>query len=254
MIIIKTEEQITGIKKSCQLAARTLEHLSSFLKPGITTQYLDNLANQFISQHHATAAPLHYRGYPKSICTSVNNVVCHGIPSDQVILKNGDIINIDITTILNGYYGDISTTYPIGQISQSAQDLIDHTRQALSLAIAALEPGKTFSQAIGQVIQPYVEKFGHSVVHDLGGHGIGLSFHEDPFVFHFDTPKNDIPLKPGMTFTIEPMINASSNWHIAVDPIDHWTIRTRDGSLSCQFEHTVLITATGSEVLTKLSP
>lgn len=253
MIIIKTEEQINGIRKSCQLAAGTLNYLASFLKPGITTQYLDDLAQQFISRHHASAAPLNYRGYPKSICTSVNDVVCHGIPSSQTILKEGDIINLDITTILNGYYGDISATYPIGQISQSTQDLIKHTREALQLSINALQPGKTLAQCVGQIIEPYVKQFGHSVVHDLGGHGIGLSFHEDPFVFHFDTPDNDqIILKPGMIFSIEPMINASSDWHITIDPLDHWTVRTRDGSLSCQFEHTVLITPTGSEVLTKI--
>lgn len=252
MIIIKNPEQIKGIRASCHLAAQTLEYLSQFIRPDISTQTLNDLAQKFITDHHAFAAPLNYHTYPKSICTSVNDVVCHGIPSSQVILKEGDIINLDITTILNGYYGDISATYPVGEICQPAQDLIEHTRQALMFAIDALQPGKTFSQSIGQVIQPYVEKFGHSVVRDFGGHGIGLSFHEDPFVFHFDTPENDITLKPGMTFTIEPMINASSDWHITVDPVDHWTVRTRDGSLSCQFEHTVLITSTGSEVLTKL--
>lgn len=254
MIIIKTAEQIAGIKKSCQLAASTLNHLASSLKPGITTQHLDDLASQYISQHHATAAPLHYRGYPKSICTSVNNIVCHGIPSNKVILKEGDIINLDITTILNGYYGDISATYPVGQINQKTHDFINHTQEALNLSVQSLAPGKTLSSCVGQVIQPYVEKFGHSVVRDLGGHGVGLKFHEEPMVYHFDTPDNDkIILKPGMIFTIEPMINASADWHVTIDPVDHWTVRTRDGSLSCQFEHTVLITPTGSEVLTNLS-
>jgi methionyl aminopeptidase len=203
-------------------------------------------------ENKAIPAPLNYGGFPKSICTSVNNIVCHGIPSSKVILNEGDIINIDITTILNGYFGDVSATYPVGKISANTKLLIERTKASLDLSIKSIKPGKTLNESVGKVIENYVTPFGYSPVHELGGHGVGLKFHEDPFVFHFDNPTKDVVLKPGMIFTVEPMINASLDWHVTVDPQDGWTVRTRDGSLSCQFEHTVLITSTGSEVLTKL--
>jgi methionyl aminopeptidase len=194
---------------------------------------------------------LNYNGFPKSICTSINNVVCHGIPSSKVILHDGDIINLDITTILDGYFGDTSATYPVGQISPQAKKLIKVTKTSLDLAINSLKPGKSLNECVGQVIAKYVSQFGFTPVHDLGGHGVGLEFHEDPFVFHHATPVDDVILKPGMVFTIEPMINASTDWHVVIDPKDGWTVRTRDGSLSAQFEHTVLITKTGHEILTQ---
>lgn len=252
MVIIKTPVEIGGIRRSCVLAAQTLKYLSGYIKPGVSTESLNQLAHRFIIDHHAVPAPLNYGGFPKSICTSVNNVVCHGIPSDKAILNHGDIINLDITTILDGYYGDTSATYAVGNISPQAKLLIKATRTSLDLAIKALKPGKTLNECVGQVIAKYVAQFGFSPVRELGGHGVGLKFHEDPFVFHHATPQGDITLKPGMVFTIEPMINASNDWHITIDPQDGWTVRTRDGSLSCQFEHTVLITPAGSEVLTKL--
>ncbi len=252
MIIIKTPEQIEGIRKSSKLAATTLNYLSQFIKPGISTEKLNQLGHQFIINNKAIPAPLNYNGFPKSICTSINNVVCHGIPSPDETLKEGDIVNIDITTILDGYYGDVSASFPVGKISKDAQNLIDITKKALNDSIKCLKPGKLLNDCVGKVIEPIIKKNGYSVVRDLGGHGVGLSFHEDPFVYHFDTNQEKVILKEGMIFTIEPMINASPNHQITLDKNDNWTIRTLDGSLSAQFEHTILITKNGSEILTSL--
>lgn len=250
MIIIKTPEQIEGIRKSCKLAAETLRYLSSFVRPGISTEELNRIAHQYIIDHGAIPAPLNYGGFPKSICTSVNDVVCHGIPQKNEILEEGDIINLDVTTILNGFYGDVSKMVPVGRISQKSQDLIDRTQKSLDMAIENLKPGRILNDCVGKVIEPYITKFGYSVVRELGGHGVGIKFHEEPFVFHFDTHRDDVVLKPGMIFTIEPMINASPDCRITVDRKDGWTVRTKDCSLSAQFEHTILITETGHEILT----
>ena len=250
MIIIKNQTQIEGIRQSSKLAATTLKYLSRFVKPGISTEKLNELGHKFIVDHGAIPAPLNYSGFPKSICTSINNVVCHGIPSPNEILKEGDIVNLDVTTILNGYYGDVSASFPVGKISKVAQDLINTTKKALNDSIKCLKPGKSLNDCVGKVIEPIAKKNGYSVVRELGGHGVGLSFHEDPFIFHFDTNQEKVILKEGMIFTIEPMINASSNYKIILDRHDGWTIRTIDGSLSAQFEHTVLITKTGYEILT----
>jgi methionyl aminopeptidase len=252
VVIIKNPEQINGIRASSQLAAEVLKYSLNFVKPGVSTQTINDVAHKFIIDHGAIPAPLNYEGFPKSICTSINDVVCHGIPSVKAILKKGDIINIDITTILNGYYGDVSATVGVGQISSDARLLIDRTKTALNLAIKNLKPGRSLNQSVGDAIEKYLKPFGYSPVRELGGHGVGLEFHEDPFVFHYHHPDGDIILKPGMVFTIEPMINASPDWHVTFDRSDGWTVRTRDGSLSCQFEHTVLITPTGSEILTKI--
>ena len=252
MIIIKTPAQIEGIRQSSKLAATTLDYLSQFVKPGVSTDELNKLGHQFIVDHHAVPAPLNYNGFPKSICTSINNVVCHGIPSKNDILKEGDIVNLDITTILNGFYGDTSATFPVGKISKEAQDLINTTKQALDASIKTLKPGKILNNCVGKVIEPIIEAKGYSIVKELGGHGVGLSFHEDPFVFHFNTNREKVILKEGMIFTIEPMINGSNNPRITLDHHDGWTIRTLDGSLSAQFEHTILITKTSHEILTKL--
>lgn len=252
MVIIKTSTQIEGIRQSSKLAAATLKYISQFVTPGTSTQKINDLANKFILEHKAIPAPLGYGGYPRSICASINNVVCHGIPSENLVLKEGDIVNLDVTTILNGYYGDVSESYPVGKIKKDAQDLINRTRESLNMSIKCLKPGKYLNDCVGKVIEPYVQQFGYSVVKELGGHGVGIKFHEDPFVFHYDTQKNDVILKPGMIFTIEPMINASSNYRVTLDPKDGWTIRTFDGSLSAQFEHTILITSTGHEILTQV--
>jgi methionyl aminopeptidase len=252
VILIKTPAQIEGIRQSSKLAAQTLEYLSKFVKPGINTEELNQLAHKYIVDHKAIPAPLDYGGFPKSICTSVNNVVCHGIPTASQILNEGDIINLDITTILNGYFGDTSATYAVGSITPLAKKLIEVTKTSLDMAINNLKPGKSLNSCVGKIIEEYVAKFGFTPVRELGGHGVGINFHEDPFVFHFKTSTGDIVLKSGMIFTIEPMINASTDWHVTVDSKDGWTVRTRDDSLSAQFEHTILITDTGSEILTKI--
>ena len=252
MIIIKNSEQIEGIRKSSKLAATTLNYLSKFVKPGISTEKLNELGHKFIVDHGAIPAPLNYSGFPKSICTSINNVVCHGIPSSNEILKEGDIVNVDVTTILDGYYGDVSASFPVGKINSEAQKLIDITKKCLNDSIKSLKPGKLLNDCVGKIIEPIAKKNGYSVVRELGGHGVGLSFHEDPFVFHFNTNQEKVILKEGMIFTIEPMINASPNYKITLDRNDSWTIRTFDGSLSAQFEHTILITKTSYEILTTL--
>ena len=252
MILIKTPSQIDGIRASSKLAAATLKYTASFIKPGISTEFLNKKAHDYIIAHQAIPAPLNYGGFPKSICTSVNNVVCHGIPSEKEILRQGDIINIDITTIFDGYFGDTSATFPVGKISHEAQLLIDRTKTALNLAIKSVKADKYLNECVGKTIEDYVTPFTYTPVRDLGGHGVGLKFHEDPFVYHHYTPQNHILLKPGMIFTIEPMINASRNWHVYIDAKDGWTIRTDDDSLSAQFEHTILVTPNGSEILTVL--
>jgi len=251
MITIKTPTQIRGVKKSSQLAALTLKYASTLIKPGITTGQIDRLVHRFILDHQAIPAPLNYLGFPKSICTSINEVVCHGIPSFKTKLKPDDIVNIDITTILNGFYGDTSATFPVGKIPHQAQLLLARTKKALSLAISVVKPGVPLN-LIGQTIESYVKTFNYAPVRQLGGHGIGLEFHEDPFVYHFDTGSNDIVLRQGMIFTIEPMINASPKWQVKIDSKDGWTVRTLDSALSAQFEHTVLVTPTGSQILTKI--
>jgi len=252
VILIKTPSQIDGIRASSKLATATLKYTASFIKSGISTEFLNQKAHDYIIAHKAIPAPLNYGGFPKSICTSINNVVCHGIPSKKEILKEGDIVNIDVTTILNGYYGDTSATYPVGKISSEAKLLIERTKKSLDLAIKSVKAGQYLNESVGRVIENYLTPFGYSIVRDLGGHGVGLKFHEDPFVFHHNTPENHILLKAGMIFTIEPMVNASPNWHIYQDKNDGWTIQTEDGSLSAQFEHTILVTDSGAEVLTKL--
>ena len=250
MIIIKSQPQIDGIRKSSQLAVKILNETAKLIKPGISTLALNDFAHDLILKNNAIPAPLNYNGFPKSICTSINNVVCHGIPSKTEILKEGDLVNIDITTILDGYYGDVSASYGVGKISKENQQLLEVTKNALNMAIKSLAPGKILNNCVGKIIEPYVKKYGYSVVKELGGHGVGLNFHEEPFVYHFDVNEDDVVLKPGMIFTIEPMINASRDWRITLDTFDHWTIRTKDNSNSAQFEHTVLITNSGHEVLT----
>lgn len=252
MVKIKTPAQIDGIRQSCRLAAQTLELTLAAVRPGISTQDLNDIADEYILDHGAIPAPLNYEGYPKSICTSINNVVCHGIPSPKTVLKEGDIINIDVTTIKDGFYGDTSATIGVGKINQEAQLLIERTKSALNKAIKQIKPGKKLNAVVGETIENYVTKFGYSPVRDLGGHGVGLAFHEDPFVFHYRNRLGDVLLKPGMIFTIEPMINASKNWRVTFDRQDGWTVRTIDGALSCQFEHTILVTPNGGEILTKL--
>jgi methionyl aminopeptidase len=250
MIIIKNKEQISGIKKASALAAKCLLHLEQYIFIGQNTLALDQLACDYMLSHHATSATLNYRGFSKSICTSINDVVCHGIPSEKDILKSGDIINVDVTVILNGYFGDTSRTYIVGEVSEETRLFVDRSEKALYKGIDVIKPGVKLSQ-IGKVIETYVKKFGYGIVRDYGGHGVGIAFHEEPHVHHYYEPLSSrIILREGMTFTVEPMINQSKNYQIETCEVDGWTVRTKDKALSAQFEHTVLVTASGCEILT----
>jgi methionyl aminopeptidase len=250
-IIIKTPEQIEGIRKSSKLAGQTLEYIADFVKEGVSTEFIDQKIESFIRENGAIPATLGYGGFPKSCCTSINEVVCHGIPSDNNILKNGDIVNIDVTTILNGYYGDTSKMFTIGEVSKVALDLIDVTRHSLFLGIQQVKPGNNFGN-IGFAISKYVKSKGFSVVYEYCGHGVGIEFHEEPQIDHTSRRNTGPIMKPGMTFTIEPMINQGRPGTV-VDKVDKWTARTVDKKLSAQFEHTILITETGFEVLTDVA-
>ena len=247
-IIIKTPEQIEGIRKSSKLAAQALVFAGQFVKEGVSTEFIDQQIESFVRSHGAIPATLGYNGYPKSSCISLNEVVCHGIPSDNEILREGDILNIDVTTILNGFYGDTSRMYTVGEISDEAIDLIEVTRHCLDLGIQQVRPGNQFGN-IGYAISKYAKAQGYSVVYEFCGHGVGVSFHEEPQVDHTSRRNSGPFMKAGMTFTIEPMINQGRPGTV-IDKHDKWTARTVDKKLSAQFEHTILVTETGFEVLT----
>ena len=250
-IIIKTPEQIEGIRRSSKLAGQTLEYIAEFVKEGVSTEYLNEKIDAYIRQHGAIPATLGYSGYPKSCCISVNEVVCHGIPCESNILKDGDILNIDVTTILNGFYGDTSKMFTIGEVSSRALELIEVTKHGMNLGIQQVKPGNQFGN-IGFAISKYVKSKGFSVVYEYCGHGVGIDFHEEPQVDHTSRRNTGSFMQPGMTFTIEPMINEGRPGTI-VDKADKWTARTVDKKLSAQFEHTILITETGYEVLTDVT-
>lgn len=249
-IILKTPAQIEGIKKSCQIAAHILDQLCKAARPGVTTLELDELSRKLHKEYDAIPAPLGYGDppYPKTICTSLNEVICHGIPNKRP-LQNGDILNIDVSTIVDGYFGDLSRMVCIGDISDEKRLAVDVSLECLHRAIAICKPG-VFISAIGDAIEDYASSKGCSVVNQFVGHGVGIAFHEPPEIPHHYN-KSQIPMAPGMTFTIEPMINAGVREAI-IDPIDHWTARTKDGKASAQWEHTLLITESGHEILTKL--
>ena len=247
---IKTPEQIEGIRTSCKLAANTLKHLGQFVVPGVSTEVLNQEAERYIREHGAIPAPLNYKGFPKSICTSINEVICHGIPSTEEVLKEGDIVNIDVTTILNGYYGDTSTMYEVGTVSDRAKNLLKTTKECLFLGIQACRPNAHFGD-IGAAILQHADRAGYSVVYQFVGHGVGLHFHEAPNIYHVSRPNTGPLMVPGLIFTIEPMINERTP-EVVIDEIDHWTARTTDGGLSAQYEHSVLITPNGYEILTLL--
>jgi methionyl aminopeptidase len=250
-IIIKTPEQIEGIRQSSKLAGQTLEYIAEFVKPGVSTEFLNQKVDAFMREHGAIPATLGYGGYPKSCCISLNEVVCHGIPSEQEILRDGDILNIDVTTILNGYYGDTSRMFTVGEVSDEALDLIEVTRHCLNLGIQQVRPGNQFGN-IGHAISKYAKAQGYSVVYEFCGHGVGVQFHEEPQVDHTSRQNSGPYMKPGMTFTIEPMINQGRPGTV-VDKHDKWTARTVDRKLSAQFEHTILVTESGCEVLTDVT-
>ncbi len=242
-------DAFAGMQKAGQLVAEALDLLVDEVKPGVTTEALDALVFDFAMDHGAIPAPLNYRGFPKSICTSLNHVVCHGIPGPRV-LKEGDVLNIDVTFIVDGWHGDSSRMYGVGKISRAAERLLEVTYNALMRGVAAVRPGATTGD-IGAAIQAYAESERCSVVRDFCGHGLGRVFHDRPNILHYGEPGEGLQLKPGMLFTIEPMIN------LGKPPVkilsDGWTAVTRDRSLSAQFEHTVGVTETGCQVFT-LSP
>ncbi|HEY1735456.1 MAG TPA: type I methionyl aminopeptidase [Methylovirgula sp.] len=242
-------EAFAGMREAGHLAAEVLDLLTEHVRPGVTTEFLDNLVFDYALSHNAYPAPLDYRGYRKSICTSINHVVCHGIP-DRKPLRDGDIVNIDVTLILDGWHGDSSRMYLVGDVSRRAQRLVEVTYEALMRGIAALKPGCTTGD-IGAAIQDYAEAERCSVVRDFCGHGIGKLFHDEPNILHYGRRGEGTVLKPGMFFTIEPMINLGRP-HVKILS-DGWTAVTRDRSMSAQFEHTIGVTETGSEIFT-LSP
>lgn len=240
-----------GMRKAGRLAAETLDFITEHVKPGVTTGALDTLCHDFIVSHGAIPAPLNYRGFPKSICTSINHVVCHGIPDDGRKLADGDIVNIDVTVIVDGWHGDTSRMYLVGdRIPVKARRLVDVTHEAMMRGIEMVKPGVTLGD-IGHAIQEFAEGHRFSVVRDFCGHGIGKVFHDAPSVLHYGDPGEGVVLRPGMFFTIEPMINAGKYDVLIMK--DGWTAVTRDKSLSAQFEHTVAVTETGYEIFT-LSP
>lgn len=245
-IRLKERKDIIGIQKAGRLAVDILNHVEEHIKPGITTNYINSLVEEFTKKNNAIPAPLNYNGFPKSVCTSINNVICHGIPDDTV-LKDGDIVNVDVTPILEGYYADTSKTFFVGSPGKDAKKIVSVARECLQRGILMIKPTNRIGD-IGYAIQRYAEGEGCSVVREYVGHGVGFEFHEPPQIPHFGKKGQGIPLVPGMVFTIEPMINLGKhNLHVLSD---NWTVVTDDGSLSAQFEHTVLVTNNGFEILT----
>lgn len=249
---IHSKEDFEKMRRAGKLAAEVLDYITDFIEPGVTTEYLDELCHKKIIENNAIPAPLNYNGFPKSICTSINHVVCHGIPSPDKKLKNGDIMNIDVTVILDGWYGDTSRMYYVGEPNVKAKRLCQVTYESMMLGIEQVKPGGNLAD-IGRAIQKYAEKAGFSVVREYCGHGIGQVFHDEPNVLHFaERGYGELVLEPGMFFTIEPMINVGKK-ETKVSNFDGWTVTTKDRSLSAQFEHTIGVTEDGYEIFT-LSP
>jgi methionyl aminopeptidase len=245
----KNNIEIQKMRVAGRLAAATLDYITPFVKPGVTTGELNDLCHAFITQHGGIPAPLNYRGFPKSICTSLNDVVCHGIPSATQKLADGDIVNLDITTIVDGFHGDTSRMFLIGAVSDTARKLVDDTYEAMMAGIRTIRSGSQLAD-IGRAIQAHADARGYSVVRDYCGHGIGREFHSEPMVLHYASTEHgyDMRLRKGMTFTVEPMINLGTYQTKVL--ADDWTVVTADGKLSAQFEHTVLVTDDGFELLT----
>ena len=244
---ISTPKEIESMRLACAKAAETLLAVGEFLQPGMTTDDINRFVHDDTVKRGGWPAPLNYRGFPKSVCTSVNEIVCHGIPNADVV-KDGDIINIDVTTIYKGFHGDTSATFYVGNPSTTARKVTECARRSLALGIEAVHEGATLGD-IGAAIQQYVEGEGFSVVRDFVGHGIGRKFHTDPQVKHYGKRGTGERLRAGMIFTIEPMVNQGT-YAVEIDPADKWTVRTADRGLSSQFEHTILVTKRGCEVLT----
>lgn len=246
--LIKNKEQIEKIKASAKINNEILDLVGEQIKAGMTTAEVDKIVHDYTISQGAVPAPLGYSGFPKSCCTSVNDQICHGIPDDYV-LKEGDIINVDVSTILDGYYSDASRMYMIGEVSDNAKRLVDVTKECMIKGIEAVKPWTRLGN-ISQAVQEHAEKNGYSVVREFGGHGIGLEFHEDPFVFHYGTKEEGVLMVPGMIFTIEPMINEGTH-ELFIDADNGWTSYTDDGRLSAQWENMILVTEDGYEILAK---
>ncbi len=249
MIYIKNRSEIEKMRKAGRFAARLLNYIGQFVKEGVTTLELNDLCEDYTRKHGHTSAPLNYKGtYPKSICTSINNIVCHGIPKSADVLKKGDIINIDVSPRVDGYIGDTSRTFKIGKVSPEAEELVELTQKAMWVGIEQVKPGNRISD-IGNAIEEFLAPKKYGIVRDLMGHGVGKNFHEEPQVPHFKTNRKLAKIEPGMIFTVEPMINLGT-WEVIFDKKDKWTVWTKDGKISAQFEHTVLVTEKGYEILT----
>jgi methionyl aminopeptidase len=248
MIILKSSQEIEKIRKACIIVADVLERIRELVRPGVSTQALDDAAERWIRDAGAQPAFKGYRGYPKTLCTSVNSEVIHGIPSKEVVLKSGDIVSIDVGTIVEGFYGDAAITVPVGAISKEAERLIRATEESLFHGIEQARSGKRLYD-ISHAVQSHVELHGYSIVRDYVGHGIGRNLHEDPQIPNFGSPGQGPRLKPGMVLAIEPMVNAGSSATVVKQ--DGWTAVTADGSLSAHFEHTIAVTADGPQILTR---
>ena len=249
MINYKTKEEIEVMKESCQLAAEVLIMIEPYVKPGVTTERLNQICHEYIVSKGAIPSPLNYRGFPKSICTSVNEEICHGIPSDRK-LRNGDIVNLDITTYLKGFHGDTSQTFFVGSPRKKAEKLVEVCKEALQRGIEVVKPGAKLGD-IGASIQSFAEGHGYSIVREFCGHGIGSEFHEEPQILHYGNFGEGLEIKEGMVFTIEPMVNLGKpDLKILADK---WTAVTLDGQISAQFEHTLCVTDNGVDVMTRLN-
>ena len=243
---VQSAETIEKMRIAGRLAAQALAEVGEAVKPGITTDELDRIGHEFLCDHGAYPSTLGYRGYPKSLCTSVNEVICHGIP-DSTVLNEGDIVNVDITAFLGGVHGDTNATFEVGEVSEEAHLLVERTRESLNRAIKAVRPGRQVN-VIGRVIESYAKRFGYGVVRVFTGHGIATAFHSGLIIPHYDDPRADLVLQPGMTFTIEPMLTLGTIEHRMW--ADNWTAVTADGKLTAQFEHTMVVTDDGVELLT----
>lgn len=247
--MIKTPAQIEAIRKSADLNTAVLDHVAAHIHAGMSTEEIDKLVYDFTTAHGGIPAPLGYEGFPKSVCTSINNEICHGIPDENIILQEGDIINVDVSTILNGYFSDASRMFCIGNVSERAKKIVRVVEECVELGLAQAKPWNHLGD-IAYAINTHAQANGYSVVEDIGGHGIGLEFHEDPFVSYVTPKGSEMVLVPGMMFTIEPMINEGSP-DFFVDEDNGWTVYTEDDGLSAQIEYMVLITEDGAEILTK---
>ena len=246
--VIRTVEELAGIRASAAINTAVLDYITPFIKPGISTGEIDRLVHDFTIQQGAIPAPLDYEGFPKSVCTSINNEICHGIPDDNIILKEGDIVNVDVSTIFNGYYSDASRMFMIGEVSESRERLVRVTKECLEIGLAAVKPWGYVGD-IGAAIQAHAEANGYSVVRKFGGHGWGVEFLEEPWVGHVGKAGTGCLLVPGMTFTIEPMINEGV-YDLYIDEENGWTAYTKDGKDSAQWENMILVTEDGYEILT----